>query len=119
MRSTHWPFRAAGALIALLVATAPAALAQQKTFATPEAAMDAFGDAVATSNEDALKALLGAESRYRFLAAWAKSHGIKPAGDATAHIAVGGDGWTMPIPIEKTAQGWRFDTKAGAEEMRL
>jgi hypothetical protein len=115
---------------ALLVASAPAALAQQKTFPSPEAAMNAFGDAVATSDEDALKALLGAdfrtlipptgaESRYRFLAAWAKSHAIKPEGDAMAHIAVGGDGWTMPIPIVKTAQGWRFDTKAGAEEMRL
>ena len=55
--------------------------------------MNAFGDAVATSDEDALKALLGADFRtlippvgaditYRFLAAWAKSHAIKPEGDA-------------------------------------
>jgi len=92
--------------------------------------MNAFGDAVATSDDDAMKALLGAdyrtlippvgaEGRYRFLAAWAKSHAIKPDGDAEAHIAVGTDGWTLPIPIVKTAQGWRFDTRAGAEEMRL
>jgi hypothetical protein len=94
------------------------------------AAMNAFGDAVATSDEDALKAILGADFRtlippvgaeggYRFLAAWAKSHAIQPEGDAKAHVAVGGDGWTLPIPIVKTAQGWRFDTRAGAEEMRL
>jgi hypothetical protein len=92
--------------------------------------MNAFGDAIATNDEDALKALLGAdfrtfippvgaEARYRFLAAWAKSHAIKPEGDAKAHIAAGNDGWTLPIPIVKTAQGWRFDTRAGAEEMRL
>ena len=92
--------------------------------------MNAFGDAVATSDEDALKALLGAdfrtfippvgaEARYRFLAAWAKSHAIQLEGDAKALVAVGGDGWTLPIPIVKTAQGWRFDTRAGAEEMRL
>ncbi len=116
--------------LALLVAAAPAALAQQKVFPSPEAAMNAFGEAVATSDEDAMKALLGAdyralippvgtEIRYRFLAAWAKSHAIKPDGDAKAHVAVGGDGWTLPIPIVKTAQGWRFDTRAGAEEMRL
>ena len=92
--------------------------------------MNAFGDAVATSDEDALKALLGAdfrtlippvgaEGRYRFLAAWAKSHAIKPEGDAKALIAVGDDGWTLPIPIVKTAQGWRFDTRAGVDEMRV
>jgi hypothetical protein len=118
------------AALALLVAAPPAAFAQQKTFPSPEAAMNAFGDAVATSDEAAMKALLGedyrelippvgAESRYRFLAAWAKSHTIKPEGDAKAHLAVGDDGWTLPIPIVKTAQGWRFDTQAGAEEMRL
>jgi hypothetical protein len=117
-------------VLALLVVAAPTALAQQKAFPSPEAAMNAFGDAVATSDDDAMKALLGAdyrafippvgaEVRYRFLAAWAKSHAVKPEGDAKAHIAVGDDGWTMPIPIVKTAQGWRFDTRAGADEIRL
>ena len=138
MRFTLQQFRGALALRvasfaiagALFVAGTPAALAQQKTFPSPEAAMNAFGDAIATSDNDAVKALLGAdyhefippvgaEARYRFLAAWAKSHAIKTEGDAKAYIAAGGDGWTMPIPMVKTAQGWRFDTRAGAEEMRL
>jgi hypothetical protein len=132
MQSTFQRCRgiAAIGLAALVVAWTPAALAQQKTFASPQAAMEAFGDAVATSDEDALKALLGAdfrtlippvgaEARYRFLAAWAKSHAIKPDGDAKALIAVGNDGWTMAIPIVKTAQGWRFDTRAGADEIRV
>jgi hypothetical protein len=118
------------AAVGLFAAWTPAAFAQQKTFDSPIAAMNAFGDAVATSDEDALKAVLGAdfrtfippvgaEGRYRFLAAWAKSHAIQLQGDAKALVAVGGDGWTLPIPIVKTAQGWRFDTRAGAEEMRL
>jgi hypothetical protein len=118
------------ATLALLVAGASAASAQQKTFPSPEAAMNAFGDAVATSDDAAMRALLGAdytrlippagaEVRFRFLAAWAKSHSIKPDGDATARIAVGDDGWTLPIPIVRTAQGWQFDTRAGAEEMRI
>ncbi len=92
--------------------------------------MNAFGDAVATSDEDALKGLLGAnfrtlippvgaEASYRFMAAWAKSHSIKPQGDSKALIAVGDDGWTLPIPIVKTAQGWGFDTRAGVDEMRV
>jgi hypothetical protein len=138
MRSTFQQFRGALAMQvaslaiagALFVAWAPAALAQQTTFPAPEAAMNAFGDAIATNDEDALKALLGAdfrtfippvgaEARYRFLAAWAKSHAIKPVGDTKAYVAAGNDGWTLPIPIVKTAQGWRFDTRAGADEMRL
>jgi Protein of unknown function (DUF2950) len=138
MRSTFQQIRGTAAMyvlslavaVALFVAGTPMAFAQQKAFASPEAAMNAFGDAIATSDDDAVKAILGAdyrdlippvgaEYRYRFLAAWAKAHAIKPEGDAKAHVAVGTDGWTLPIPIVKTAQGWRFDTKAGADEIRL
>ncbi len=92
--------------------------------------MNAFGNAVATSDEDALRSLLGADFRklippvgtdvrYRFLNEWAKSHAVKADGDARAYVAVGNEGWTLPIPIVKTAQGWRFDMRAGADEMRI
>src|SRR5262245_51696885 len=134
MRSGHQhgkaaSYVAAGA-VALALYVAQPSFAQQQTFASPEAAMDAFGDAVATSNEDAMKGLLGADYRtlippvgadirFRFLAAWAKSHVIKPDGDARALVAVGNDGWTLPIPIMKTAHGWQFDTRGGADEMRV
>ena len=123
-------FAVFAAALALSVSWLPGAAAQQKKFTTPEAAMNAFGDAVLTSDEDALKTLLGANFRtvippvdadvtYRFLAAWAKSHSIKPEGDGKALIAVGDDGWTLPIPVVKTAQGWMFDTRAGVDEMRV
>lgn len=122
-------FAAFAAALAFAIAWLPAGAAQ-KNFATPEAAMNAFGDAVARSDEDEMKSLLGAdfrtlippagaEIRYRFLANWAKHHAIKPEGDAKALIAVGNDGWTLPIPIVKTTQGWRFDTRAGADEIRV
>jgi len=118
----------AGALT-LALAWLPAAWAQQP-FATPEAAMNAFGDALARSDSEAMKTVLGADYprfippvgadlRYRFLAAWAKSHAVKTEGDARAVVAVGTDGWTLPIPIVKKAQGWQFDTRAGADEMRI
>ena len=123
-------FAVLAAALALSVSWLPGAAAQQKKFTTPEAAMNAFGDAVLTSDEDALKTLFGANFRtvippvdadvtYRFLAAWAKSHSIKPEGDGKALIAVGDDGWTLPIPVVKTAQGWMFDTRAGIDEMRV
>ena len=118
----------AGALAACFALT-PAANAQPKAFATPDAAMSAFGDAVARSDDQELHAVLGAdyhryippandEQRLRFLSAWAKSHSVKPEGDAKAFVAVGSDGWTLPIPIVKKGAGWQFDTRAGSEEIR-
>ncbi len=102
----------------------------QQTYPTAEAAMNAFGDAVARSDEAALKTVLGADfqryippvgddARLRFLAAWARSHSIAAQGDGRAAVAVGGDGWTLPIPIVRSAAGWQFDPRAGAEEMRI
>jgi hypothetical protein len=121
--------RSWGFALALLAATMPAAIAQ-KPFPTPDAAMNAFGEAVATNDEDAMKVLFGSdfrklvppvgdEIRYRFMQAWSKSHTIERQSAAKALITVGGDGWTFPVPVVKTASGWRFDTRAGAEEMRL
>jgi len=102
----------------------------QKSFDTPEAAMNAFGDAVATSNEAAVDAMfgqsarrlvppLGADIRYRFLSAWSEAHSILRQDDNTARIAVGKDGWTMPVPLVKRNGRWQFDTQAGLAEIRL
>lgn len=92
--------------------------------------MEAFGNAVIDSDEAALQAMFGAnfrqlippagaELRYEFIEAWAKSHKIEPDGDRRARIAAGLKGWTLPIPLEKTASGWRFDMKAGMEEIAI
>lgn len=114
-----------------LALPAPAVLAAgQQSFATPEAAMEAFGTAVIDSDEAALRAMfganfrqlippVGAERRYEFIEAWAKSHKIEPDGDGRARIAAGQKGWTLPIPLEKTASGWRFDMKAGMDEIAV
>ncbi|KDR38073.1 DUF2950 domain-containing protein [Caballeronia glathei] len=102
----------------------------QKNFSSPQAAMDAFGDAVGKDREDALRTIFGnnfrdlippvdAQVRETFVAEWAKSHVIKPTDTKHAQITVGDDGWTFPIPLVKTGQGWHFDTRAGAEDMRL
>jgi hypothetical protein len=91
--------------------------------------MAAFGDAVATNDEAALKGMLGAdfrefippvgaEIRYHFLESWAQARAIRLEGDKRALVTVGKEGWTLPIPLVKSDAGWRFDTIAGAEEMR-
>jgi hypothetical protein len=113
-----------------LVAT-PAALAQQ-AYPTPEAAADAFVDAIARHDGDALKMVVGPDYRTyipaasvdpddvtNFLEAWARAHKIVPDGSDKAFLGAGNKGWTMPIPIVKTAAGWRFDTHAAPEQMRV
>lgn len=101
----------------------------QKAYPTPAAAADAFVDAVARHDNDALKTVVGrdyekylphanAEDTTDFLEAWAKSHRIVAAGDDKAYLEVGTNGWTLPIPLVRTAGGWQFDTRATSEELR-
>ena len=39
--------------------------------------------------------------------------------DQIAFLGVGKNGWTLPIPIVKSAAGWQFDTQGAADEMRI
>lgn len=116
-------------LLALGLASTPV-MSAQKFFQTPEAAMNAFGTAVTNNDQEELKALLGddfrrvippmgAEIRDKFLSAWQTSHSIQATDSDHALIAVGHDGWTLPIPLVKTSQGWQLDMRAGADEMRV
>lgn len=118
---------AAGAVLAFAL-TFPAHA--QRNFSSPDAAMSAFGDAVVKDREDTLRKIFGddfrdlippvdAQVRETFVAEWAKSHAIKTTDASHAQITVGDDGWTFPIPLVKTNQGWHFDTHTGAQVMRL
>jgi hypothetical protein len=116
------------AVAALLPATASA----QKSFPTADAASNALIEAVATNDSAAKREILGADyqrfippesvdadDRTAFL--YASSKGRKVIADSPdmAHLSVGTEGWTLPIPIVKSAKGWSFDVKAGVEEMRI
>jgi Protein of unknown function (DUF2950) len=123
------------AAVTALVASAallPSMAWSQTAFPTPEAAGNAFVDAAATNNDGAMRELLGADfrryippetvtadERTAFLYASSKGRKIVADGPDHAHLSVGTEGWTMPIPLVKTSAGWRFDVKAGAEEMRI
>jgi hypothetical protein len=119
------------AAIAALLAVSAAPSWAQKAYPTPEAAAEALIDGVARNDDDQVKTVLGADYRKyvpkredhpddttNFLAAWAKAHRIVAAGSDKAWLGVGTHGWTLPIPIVKSAAGWSFDTKAAPEEMR-
>lgn len=115
---------------ALLFSASPWAQSQAQRFDTAEAAAEALVDAIARSDEDAVRQVLGAgyrqvlhlqdvsdEDKLDFLAAWAQSHRVQPQGEGKALLEVGKHQWLLPIPIVKQATGWAFDTRAGADEM--
>jgi hypothetical protein len=128
------PTPAAFGCLGALLAAASVAHAQA-VYPSADAAADAFVDAVARNDEPALRHVLGNDFRqfiptadigeddiYQFLGAWSKAHQIvaDPAagnGHATAHLAVGDSGWTLPIPLVQTTHGWHFDPPAARNEM--
>lgn len=122
--------RAAACCAVAFSFASPAAWAQQP-FATPDAAVAAFIDAVATHDWDALRGILGKDYRRYlpdpidddditdFLAAQAKGRKIVYNGPERAQLTVGPDGWVLPIPMVKSAQGWRFDMVAASDEIRV
>ena len=110
------------------MATAPAIA--QKTFPTPEAAVETLVDGLARHADDEVRAVLGPDyrrlmpldavsegDRLDFLAAWSRGHRIERNG-ADARLVLG-DGWTLPIPIVRHGEGWAFDVRAGVEEVRV
>jgi hypothetical protein len=117
--------------VAVLLAVLPVlSQAQQTRFPSADAAAAAFVEAIATSNGDAVRAILGADyskvmplddmtpdDKLDFLSAWAESHRVVPQGDNKAVLEVGKTNWTLPIPIVKGPGGWFLDTHAGADEM--
>jgi hypothetical protein len=116
-------------VLATMVSSAP--VFAQSAYPTAEAAADAFVAAVEKRDQPALQKVLGAQWREyiptegvdqedvdAFLAQWKQSHRILAEGPV-AKVAVGGDGWTLPIPLKQDKAGWRFDPKAGGEEMRV
>ncbi|HQR57358.1 MAG TPA: DUF2950 domain-containing protein [Burkholderiaceae bacterium] len=124
-------FRLAAASLAV-AALLPGIAAAQKSFPSAEAAGNALIEAVATNDSDAKREILGADyqrfippesvdadDRTAFLYASSKGRKIIADGPEMAHLSVGTEGWTLPVPIVKSAKGWSFDVKAGAEEMRI
>jgi len=115
-----------------IAALLPASASAQKAFPTAETAGNALIEAIATNDSAAKREILGADyqrfippesidadDRTAFLYASSKGRKMISDGPEMAHLSVGTEGWTLPIPIVKTAKGWGFDVKAGVEEMRI
>ncbi len=131
-----WHAQAMVLLCALAIAlSSPAAHAEkvvQKTFATPAEAVAAMVEAVKSDDATKLREILGPGSgglidsgdviadgqrRKTFVANYDAANKVRMEGDARAIVLVGKDEWPMPIPLVKSADGWRFDTKHGSQEI--
>jgi hypothetical protein len=122
----------ASALIALLFfGSAHAQAAKQRTFASPEEAVKAMIEALKSNDVKALEAIFGPGSkdlissgdpvadktlRERFVKDYEEKNRLEQTEDK-AVLSVGNDDWPSPIPIVKKDGQWRFDPKAGREEM--
>jgi hypothetical protein len=125
-------------LVLLLVSGPPSASAamsadsKQSLFATPEDAKQALMNAAKAKDRAALSEIFGPDNDKllsgdpvqddreldQFIAALDQSAKLEPAsGGGKVTLTVGADNWPFPIPIVKQGDQWRFDTKAGTEEI--
>jgi hypothetical protein len=114
-------------LLSFLLCAAPGG----KTFPTPQELVNTLGQAVNTTNRNALALLLGPESEYLvnpdpvlgeaefadFGAAFNATNRLVSQSDTRMILQVGPNAWPFPIPLVRTASGWSFDTAAGREEI--
>ena len=105
--------------------------AAQKSYASPEEAVKDLIAAAKAGDAKALAAILGADAksilqsgdavadkqgREGFVRSYEEASKLDKTGDK-AVLNTGKDAWPFPIPIVKDGTGWRFDTKAGKEEL--
>jgi hypothetical protein len=106
----------------------------QKKFDTPELASEALIAAAERFDVAAMKEILGPDgvglvvtgdavqdkNQSAAFAAQAREKNRivrDPKNSKVAILSVGSEDWPLPIPIVKDGKGWRFDSKAGRQEI--
>jgi hypothetical protein len=105
---------------------------RQKSFASPEEAVDALVAAVKANNKKEMLDVLGPEGKElissgdevadkagheKFIKAYDKMNKLEKASADKIVLHIGKDNWSLPIPVVKKGNSWVFDTKAGKEEI--
>ena len=104
----------------------------QRMFKTPEQAAAELANSIRSNDLTHIHSVLGPGSskvirsgdpvqdtagRKRFLEAYETSVKIERSGDARVTLLIGSGEFPFPFPLVKLATGWKFDSKAGAEEI--
>jgi hypothetical protein len=105
---------------------------KQKSFASPEEAVNALVAAVKADGKKEMLAILGTggkelissgdevadkTGREKFLKAYDEMNKLEKVSDSKMILHIGKDDWSLPIPVVKKGNTWVFDTKAGKEEI--
>ena len=109
-----------------------AAAGKQRSFASPEAAVDALAKAIKASKMKELMLILGPDSgtlvasgdavqdrrrREQFSRAYGEKKRLERGPDGLARLFIGKDDWPFPFPLVKVKTNWLFDTQAGKQEI--
>lgn len=101
----------------------------ERTFASPDEAVDALRGAVAARDKAALREIFGPdagallsgedardEANFRRLAkAMAEGAAAVSERNGTMTLEIGRNKWPFPVPLVKEGSAWRFDTATGKE----
>lgn len=119
-------------LALLLAVPLVASAAEQKTFATPDDAVDALMAALKADDDAALIAIFGDEhkdlvvtpdkaansaGRAKAAAAMQTYRLLEENGPDKRTLLIGDQAWPLPIPLVKVKDRWRFATEEGEDEI--
>lgn len=120
------------ALILTLALPLTTIAADQRSFPTPEAAVDALTTALKTNDTDAIVSIFGSKykkliitgdyandstTRAETAAKLAEYLALEEQSDGSRRLIIGAEAWPMPIPLVQEDGAWRFASEQGAEEM--
>ena len=114
----------------LLVATGARAASSQRSFESPQQAVEALMGTVQARDRAALIAVLGRAESWlfsgdrnadratfeRFVARYRAKHAVVVDGDR-ATLTIGEDDYPFAFPMVRSGALWRFDTEAGRDEL--
>jgi Protein of unknown function (DUF2950) len=120
-------------LLAVSVKPCLAGASGQTTFPSPDDASRALVSAVQEHDEQAVGKILGTGSdlvssddqagdtleRERFVQKYQEMHRWVRESGGTTSLYIGAQNWPFPIPLVSRDGVWRFDSKAGSDEIRF
>ncbi len=105
---------------------------KQRTFSSAEEASQALAAAVKKGDSQSLLAVFGhagrrlissgddvadKAGRERFLKLYEEKNRLEPINDKKMILHIGNEDWPFAIPIAKSGERWRFDTREGRQEI--